>query len=332
MKSMNNKIVEFKSWYDQNLEFHNEAMLFFCKLISALPKITAVKGRIKSYEECLSKFKRKYVPLINLDDASIKISELLTDIIGIRAVCYYSDEVNQIRRSLRKYFTEVEITDKTHILEKTDDKFGYKSLHMQLLLKNRLRNIPNTGRFRNIIIELQIRTLVQDAWGTLDHVIKYKKSIPQKLKRRINRLSALFEIADDEFLSIKNEIKQEERKINDRLKSGGTIERNKSLDVFRFLFVVIKYFPDYNFIEYKIDGFVQEILHAKSTFTEGELNDSLDKYLKYAEDIEKKENQILNPYTKIRYCLFMFDKTVFSDILSKYQTEVVFNQAIHVNI
>jgi putative GTP pyrophosphokinase len=44
----------------------------------------------------------------------------------------------------------------------------------------------------------------------LDHKIKYKKSIPHKLKRRINRLSALFEIADDEFLRIKKEITLEE--------------------------------------------------------------------------------------------------------------------------
>ena len=47
--------------------------------------------------------------------------------------------------------------------------------------------------------ELQIRTIIQDSWSVLDHKIKYKKSIPGQLKRRINVLSALFELADREF-------------------------------------------------------------------------------------------------------------------------------------
>ena len=53
--------------------------------------------------------------------------------------------------------------------------------------------------------ELQIRTVVQDSWSTLDHKIKYKKSIPAALKRRINTLAALFELADREFRQVREE-------------------------------------------------------------------------------------------------------------------------------
>jgi hypothetical protein len=66
----------------------------------------------------------------------------------------------------------------------------------------------------------------------LDHKIKYKKSIPQYLKRRINRLSALFEIADEEFLNIYKEIVLEEKKIKDRLKRKATSDNAVPLDVF----------------------------------------------------------------------------------------------------
>ena len=52
--------------------------------------------------------------------------------------------------------------------------------------------------------EVRIRTVIQDAWSVLDHKIKYKKSIPNDLKRRINILSALFELADREFKEIRN--------------------------------------------------------------------------------------------------------------------------------
>lgn len=321
------KIIEFKNWYDDQLPHHENSVRFFCELIASIPKVKNITGRTKSYEECISKFKRKYLPHMTSDDSNLQISNYITDLIGIRAVCYYSDEVYEIRRNLKKYFKEIEITDKSSLLEKTDDKFGYKSLHLQLILKSRIKGFSEASKFKNLKIELQIRTVIQDAWSILDHKIKYKKSIPQNLKRRINRLSALFEIADDEFMSIQKEIYQEELNLNKRLKKGGKIEKSKALDVFRFLFVVLKYFPEYNFIEYKVDGFVQEILLQKVNFTEGELDEALRANLSFVNTIEKNIKQRLNPYTKIRYCLYKSDNTNFEAILSSHQKEVFIVQA-----
>jgi len=329
MDLIDKKIIEFKDWYEKQLPYHEASVRFFCKLISSIPKVEMVKGRTKSYEESISKFKRKYLPYIKPEASDFKINDYLTDLIGIRAVCFYSEEVHEIRKSLKKYFKQIEITDKSEQLEKTDDKFGYKSLHLQLALKSGLKEIAEAEYYESIKIELQIRTIIQDAWSILDHRIKYKKSIPQKLKRRINRLSALFEIADDEFLNIQKEITHEERKISNRLKKGGKIETSKILDVFRFLFVALKYFPDYNFIEYKVDGFVQEILLQRSNFTEGELNDALQNNLSYANAIERKIKQNLNPYTKIRYCLYKSNVKNFEGILSLHQQEI-FNQHDHI--
>lgn len=322
MNVVDKKIKEFHDWYNNQLQQNEEAIRFFCSIIAKIPRVESVKGRTKNYDECVSKFKRKYLPTIELEDQDYEIHNYLTDLIGIRAVCLYSEDVYEIRRKLKKYFREVEITDKSGQLEKTEDKFGYKSLHLQLVLKNRLTGMPEATKYKNTSFELQIRTIIQDAWSILDHKIKYKKSIPQNLKRRINRLSALFEIADDEFLNIQKEITQEEQKISNRLKKGGKIEKSKALDVFRFLFVAIKYFPDYNFIEYKVDGFVQEILLIKSNFTEGELNDALEKNLTFVNTIETRIKQYLNPYTKIRYCLYKSDDKVFKSILTLHQQKI----------
>ena len=319
MKRLDVKYNEFKNWYDETLSYHQASVDFFCTLFSSIPFVESVKGRVKEYDECLSRFNRKYLPHLKSMDHDFVISNYISDLIGIRVVCFYSDEIYQIRRHLRKFFKEIEITDKTGSLEKTDDKFGYRSLHLQLVLKGNLKEIPDAEKFLKIKMELQIRTVIQDAWSVLDHKIKYKKSIPLSLKRRINRLSALFEIADDEFLNVKTEIENEEQKISQRLKKGGKIERNKTLDVFRFLFITLKYFPDYYFIEFKVDGFVQEILQLKSNFTEGELNEALQFHLDYANEIELNSGQKLNPYTKIRYCLNRYDSSSFRKMLSNYQ-------------
>jgi ppGpp synthetase/RelA/SpoT-type nucleotidyltranferase len=322
MNNIEKKIIEFENWYKHQLPHHEASVRFFSELIATIPKVETVSGRTKNYAECISKFKRKYLPQINADDDNYQISEYLTDLIGIRAICSYSEDVNDIRRSLLKFFREIDKTDKSNQLEKTDDKFGYKSLHLQLVLKSRIKGIPEATKYKNIKIELQIRTVIQDAWSILDHKIKYKKSIPHNLKRRINRLSALFEIADDEFLNIQKEISNEENKVSKRLKKGSKIEKSKTLDVFRFLFVALKYFADYNFIEYKVDGFVQELLLQKNNFTEGELNEALQKNLLFVDSIEHSIKQQLNPYTKIRYCLYKWDIKHFKAILSPHQKEV----------
>ena len=119
-------------------------------------------------------------------------------------VSMFGDLVS-IKSKLKKHFKVVETTDKTSLLEKTENQFGYKGLHLQLKLRKKRGVDKNIEDYSSIVFELQIRTVIQDAWSILDHKIKYKKSIPHNLKRRINRLSALFEIADEEFLSIKKE-------------------------------------------------------------------------------------------------------------------------------
>jgi len=306
MDVIEQRIEEFKTLYDNQQPHHHAAVHFLCDLIATIPQVKSVIGRTKDYDECISKFKRKYLPLIKPEDHEYNIS---SDLIGIRAVCNYSDEEKDIQRLPKKYFRETEITDKSGQLEQTEDKFGYKSLHLQLVLKSRLKGVADARKFKGLRFELQIRTVIQDAWSILDHQIKYKKSIPQSLKRRINRLSALFEIADDEFLNIREEIAQQERMINKRLIKGDKIKKTKVLDVFSFLFVALKYFPDYKFIEYKVDGFVQDILLQKRTFTEGELNEALKTNLSYVNQIESEIKQRLNPYTKIRYaCTNMIRK------------------------
>ena len=68
---------------------------------------------------------------------------------------------------------------------------------------------------------------------------------------------------------------------------------------------------------------MQEILNIKSEFTESELNDALENYLNAVNQIAENENRELNPYTKIRYCLYLFDRDLFSKILSDYQKSTI---------
>jgi hypothetical protein len=176
--------------------------------------------------------------------------------------------------------------------------------------------------------------LIQDAWSVLDHKIKYKKSIPNNLKRRINVLSALFELADREFKEIRNatmELLQQATvdPISESLPdssdgSGETLlaASGKIVNAFNFLRVAGHFFKDFEFEDYKVDNFVQDILKQDSDFKRADLHKSLIENLKTVRDyrdqflVESPENT-LSPYTSIRHCLYIYDRETFGRILSK---------------
>jgi putative GTP pyrophosphokinase len=66
-------------------------------------------------------------------------------------------------------------------------------------------------------------------------------------------------------------------------------------------------------VEFKVDGFVKEILDLNQYFSESDLNDvlstNLDSVDHFLTKIEKME---LTPYTKIRYCLYISNDEIFS--------------------
>jgi hypothetical protein len=181
---------------------------------------------------------------------------------------------------------------------------------------------------------VQIRSLIQDAWSVLDHKIKYKKSIPNDLKRRINVLSALFELADREFKEIRTatmELMQQATvdSISESLAEDGaatgnlsTVSSGKTVNAFNFLRVAGHFFKDFEFEDYKVDNFVQDILKQDIDFKRSDLHKSLIENFKTIRDyrdefmMENPESSF-SPYTSIRHCLYIYDQKAFGRILSK---------------
>ena len=65
---------------------------------------------------------------------------------------------------------------------KTPKENGYRSLHLIVTVPVFLSDMKKI-----IKAEVQIRTIAMDFWATLEHEIKYKKSIPQE-KELIKKL------------------------------------------------------------------------------------------------------------------------------------------------
>lgn len=173
------KVTEFSSYYDENYDFLDSAANVFKTLIAALlidkVQIDSINYRIKEREECISKFKRKYLTEIENSNLDYKIENHLTDLVGLRVVCLHLDDIKEIQNLIESNFKEIDITDKSSLLDSTEDKFGYKGLHLDLMINEQRTTLPEYSKFKNISFELQVRTIIQDAWSVLDHKIKYKK-------------------------------------------------------------------------------------------------------------------------------------------------------------
>ena len=205
---------QFREYYDSNIELLRDAEASIrTQILSVLadqPSFMTphVVSRIKAREECISKFQRKYLPLLAEAKACCAIQHHIVDLIGIRVICLFVPDIKEIVGRLETEFDVLDITDKAREVEITADAFRYKGVHLAMALSARRRSLPPCSRFSSLRFEVQVRTIIQDAWSTLDQAIKYKKQVPHELCRRINALAALFEVADREFLAIKNQLSE----------------------------------------------------------------------------------------------------------------------------
>lgn len=333
------KIV-FRKFYDSNQKHFADARNVYIRIISSLIKrfdvgeVTKIEGRVKDREECIKKFHRKYQRKLEADEQPYEIRDFISDLIGIRIVCLYEDQISVVSELLQRHFKILDVTDKISAVESTEDSFGYKGLHMDLALNDKTASQPKYLPFLDLSFEVQIRSLIQDAWSVLDHKIKYKRSIPNDLKRRINILSALFELADREFKEIRNattELMQQATVApvsdpgDDSPETTGqaTLAASaKTVNAFNFHRVAGHFFRDFEFEDYKVDDFVQDILKLDSGFQKSDLHRCLIENLKTVKDyrdhfMAENPDKTFSPYTAIRHCLYLYDQETFGRIVSR---------------
>jgi putative GTP pyrophosphokinase len=328
----------FRGFYEQNLPLLQSAQNTFVALVDTLVRhaggveISKIDGRIKDKEECIRKFARKYQPALEERNEHYDIRTHITDLIGVRIVCLYEDHIDKVAEILRSHLEVIEITDKVSAIESTEDSFGYKGLHMDLRLNAARNTLSEYAQYAPFRFELQVRTIIQDSWSVLDHKIKYKKSIPNRLKRRINVLAALFELADHEFRQIRDSTDAELLRAPDETAvpavsdgaatKGAAPGASTELNAFTFLKIATHFFKDFEFEPRKVDGFVESIRGCLPGFTRTRFNSYLKenigtvKRYKLAFE-ERNPTRKLNPFTVMRHCLYLGDKASFAKVLSK---------------
>lgn len=161
--------------------------------------IEFVTGRVKEISSILEKANKFEMPLD-------RIEYEMEDIAGIRVMCQFVDDIEKVVDIIRKRNDMQIIYEKDYI---TNVKIsGYRSYHIIIKYP-----IYMASGEKEILAEIQIRTLAMNFWATVEHSLnyKYKHSIPECVKEKLKSAAdAAFQL-DTEMMEIKEEIKDAQR-------------------------------------------------------------------------------------------------------------------------
>lgn len=109
-------------------------------------------------------------------------TEVLNDISGVRCICYSVKEIYWIAHQIGKDSRFQIIKAKDYI--RKPKKNGYESYHI-------IMDVPVENEY--VRVELQLRTLIMDAWAEMDNRISYKKNeeIPEEMTQRIEKYAKM---------------------------------------------------------------------------------------------------------------------------------------------
>ncbi len=124
----------------------------------------AVNGRVKEFDSFMEKIRTKKLR---------NPFQEITDIVGIRVICLYRDDIEEIKNVVCDTFEVISDDDKTDSEE--SDRFGYSGSHVIARLGNK-QNASVPQSLHDLCFEIQIRTIAQHAWASISHHLFYKKS------------------------------------------------------------------------------------------------------------------------------------------------------------
>lgn len=150
--------------------------------------ISYITGRIKTPDSIIEKLQRKEKKT-NLESAL----ENLNDIVGVRAVCLFKDDIYHIKDYINKQPDILILKEKDFI--KKPKSSGYRSLHLIL-------------KIDGIKVELQLRTPAMDFWSVLEYQLQYKKkNIKVKAEEaELKSCAAAIEEIEERMTNLRNRI------------------------------------------------------------------------------------------------------------------------------
>jgi putative GTP pyrophosphokinase len=162
--------------------------------------IEHVKSRIKKPESIVKKLKK------NGYESSIEnMVKYVNDIAGIRITCSFTSDIYRIADMIAKQSDLKILALKDYM--KHPKESGYQSYHMLVTVPIFLSDSVVDTK-----VEIQIRTVAQDFWASLEHKIYYKfeGNAPDFISEELRECAKIVAQLDAKMLSLNESIKKVE--------------------------------------------------------------------------------------------------------------------------
>lgn len=177
-------------------------------ILEAVALRPIIKGRIKSFDSWYA----KRIRLLRQARAAGREPIPITDVIALRAVCPFLGDLGRAESAIGAAFKVVEVERKGS--ERSFREFGYESIHLLVELPDELKQAA--GGLESPVVEIQLRTILQEAWAEVEHELVYKAEFTpfdEPMKRKLAALNANLSLSDIIF----QEILDYQRRLNSEL-------------------------------------------------------------------------------------------------------------------
>ena len=160
--------------------------------------IEHIKSRIKTPASIVNKLKK------NGYETSVEnMVKYVNDIAGIRIICSFTSDIYLIADMITKQSDLKVVSVKDYIMHPKVS--GYQSYHILVTVPIHL-----TQGIVDTIVEIQIRTIAQDFWASLEHKIYYKfeGNAPDYIRRELQECANIVSNLDRRMLSLNEKIQE----------------------------------------------------------------------------------------------------------------------------
>ena len=172
----------------------------------------SVNHRVKDFSSWYAKLLR---------ESSKRRNPAITDVMGIRIICPFLEDVGIVSSLLEELFEVHEIDNKGS--DYPYHQFGYESVHFLIRVPHELIESPllPDDVQQPLVCEVQVRTILQEAWAEVEHELVYKSDfspLDEPLKRKLAALNANLSLSDIMFQEIRDYQKEFHAAIKQRRK------------------------------------------------------------------------------------------------------------------
>lgn len=179
------------------------------------------KSRIKSFDSYYSKLLR----LKSKEASELQELVCLTDMMGIRIICAFLEDITTVENQIKRTYEVKEIEHKGN--PQNIREFGYESTHILIgipkdclnldeIEDEEIRNLPIPEK---LVCEIQVRTILQDAWAEVEHELIYKQEFTPfdaPLRRKLASVNASLNLADIIFQEIRDYQEKLQKEVAER--------------------------------------------------------------------------------------------------------------------